>query len=110
MRAKAVAERILELVERHGDRELFLDVGPDGLIAVGDIDVDTEDTGIIVWARSKEFEPGDEIEVVSGPFYRFRGVVRFITPNGFVRTDVNVFESIIQADFLPIHLTKVQGV
>lgn len=49
MKAKELIERLQHLVKEHGDQDVFLDVTSDGLIEIGEVDVDTEDTGIIVW-------------------------------------------------------------
>lgn len=54
MLASTMISRLQELVAESGDREVFLDVGPDGLLEVGEIGIDMDDTGIIVWAPEDE--------------------------------------------------------
>lgn len=49
MKASDLIERLKELQELHGDLDVFLDVASDGLIEIGEVDVDVEDTGIIIW-------------------------------------------------------------
>lgn len=51
MLASMVVSRMQHLIKCHGDREVFLDVGPNGLLSIGEIDVDTEDIGVIVWPK-----------------------------------------------------------
>jgi hypothetical protein len=49
LRATELIDRLEELKEIHGDLEIFLDISVEGLIAIGEVDVDTDDTGIIIW-------------------------------------------------------------
>lgn len=51
MRASEVISRLQFLQKEHGDMEVYLDVSEDGLLLIGEIDVDAEDTGIIIWKR-----------------------------------------------------------
>lgn len=45
--------RLEFLVKNHGDQDVHLDVGPDGLLPIDEVDVDAEDTGIIIWSREE---------------------------------------------------------
>jgi hypothetical protein len=49
MRATEIIDQLTHLIDLHGDQEVYLDVSPDGLLEIGEIDVDADDTGIIVW-------------------------------------------------------------
>lgn len=49
MKASALIARLVEPHAAHGDLEVYLDVCNEGLIEVGEVDVDAEDTGIIIW-------------------------------------------------------------
>ena len=51
VRASEVISRLQFLQKEHGDMEVYLDVNEDGLLLIGEIDVDAEDTGIIIWKR-----------------------------------------------------------
>lgn len=51
MRASTGIQRLQYLQKVYGDMEVFLDVSPDGLIEIGLIDVDAEDTGIMIWRK-----------------------------------------------------------
>lgn len=50
MKASQIIERMKYLIKEHGDQEVLLDVSAHGLKVVDEIDVDAEDTGIIIWA------------------------------------------------------------
>lgn len=54
MRASMVIARLEWLVQQHGDMDIYLDTNPDALLSIGEIDVDAEDTGIIIWPRQEE--------------------------------------------------------
>lgn len=54
MKASELIERVTALKQEHGDMEVFLDVSADGLLDLGEIDVDAEDTGIIIWPADRE--------------------------------------------------------
>ncbi len=54
MRASILISRLQYLIKIHGDQETLLDVGPDGVLTIGEVDVDAEDTGIIIWAGGAE--------------------------------------------------------
>lgn len=49
MKAKELIERLQHLVKEHGDQNVFIDVNAHGLNEIGEVDVDAEDTGIILW-------------------------------------------------------------
>lgn len=49
MRAGVLIARLQHLVKVHGDVSVFMDVDLGGLREIGEIDVDAEDTGIILW-------------------------------------------------------------
>ncbi len=54
MFAAEVIARLQELVAESGDQEVFLDIGPDGLLPIEEIGIDMDDTGIIVWSPEGE--------------------------------------------------------
>jgi hypothetical protein len=54
MTGSELAKRLLDLVAEHGDMEVFLDINVYGLRQIGEVDVDAEDTGIIIWLPDKE--------------------------------------------------------
>ncbi len=57
MKASAVISRLQHLITVYGDQDVYLDVGPNGVRAIDEIDVDVEDTGIIVWmAKDTQLE------------------------------------------------------
>lgn len=47
MKASEVIFRLAQLITEHGDLDVLIDAG--GLLLIDEIDVDTEDTGIIIW-------------------------------------------------------------
>jgi hypothetical protein len=49
MMARELIEKLQTIVADHGDDEVFLDTGPDCLFGVGEVDVDTDGVGIIIW-------------------------------------------------------------
>ena len=49
MRASTVIARLQHLVKEHGDVSVFMDTDPHGLHPITEIDVDAEDTGIILY-------------------------------------------------------------
>lgn len=49
MKAGVLVERLKYLIKKHGDISVFMDVSADGLIEIGEVDVDVDDTGIIIW-------------------------------------------------------------
>lgn len=54
MRVGALIERLQFLQKEHGEMDVLLDVSGDGLIEIGEIDVDMEDTGIIIWRKDED--------------------------------------------------------
>ncbi|MBV5328520.1 MAG: hypothetical protein JZU65_12945 [Chlorobium sp.] len=56
MRLVAMIERLQELHKEHGDWDVYLDVDANGLIEIGEIGVDTDDTGIIIWREDRDEE------------------------------------------------------
>lgn len=54
MKASALISRLNHLVKTHGDSEVFMDVNSHGLIPIGEVDVDADDTGIMLWAPESE--------------------------------------------------------
>lgn len=54
MKASDVINTLTALVNTHGDREVYLDVSAHGLLEIGEIDVDADDTGIIFWPKDEE--------------------------------------------------------
>lgn len=55
MKASELIERLKYLVKEHGDSEVLLDVSAHGLKAIEEVDVDAEDTGIIIWTAAVEY-------------------------------------------------------
>lgn len=53
MKATDLIVRLQHLVKQHGDREIFLDVSEHGLRQIEEIDIDVDDTGIMIWAEVK---------------------------------------------------------
>lgn len=53
MKATDLILRLQHLVKQHGNMDVFLDVCSDGLLQIDQVDVDTEDTGIMIWAEVK---------------------------------------------------------
>lgn len=49
MKAKAMITRLTELLEQHGDHDVLIDVRGQGLIPIGEIDLDVEENGFILW-------------------------------------------------------------
>lgn len=49
MKVSALIDRLIHLRREHGELEVFLDCRPDSLLAIGEVDVDAEDTGVIIW-------------------------------------------------------------
>ena len=49
MKASDLIRRLLELHDNYGDLDVYLDVSTEGLIEIGEVDVDAEDSGIIIW-------------------------------------------------------------
>lgn len=54
MKVSELIARLQELHGEYGDMTVFLDVCSDGLLEIDQVDVDTEDTGIMIWAEAKE--------------------------------------------------------
>lgn len=54
MRVGALIERLQFLQRQHGEMDVLLDVCGDGLLEIGEIDVDAEDSGIIIWRKDAE--------------------------------------------------------
>lgn len=54
MRVGALIERLQFLQREHGEMDVLLDVTSDGLIEIGEVDVDLDDTGIIIWRKEEE--------------------------------------------------------
>ena len=51
MTATKVIDRLTELRTLHGDLEVLMDVGDTDLIPIGEIDLDADDNGFILWKR-----------------------------------------------------------
>lgn len=50
MTVTEVIARMAELVESgHGDEEVYLDTDPHDLFVIGDIDLDSDGVGVIIW-------------------------------------------------------------
>lgn len=49
MRASVLISRLKHLINVHGDLKVYMDVNADGLIKIGEVDVDADDTGIMLW-------------------------------------------------------------
>lgn len=49
MKATQLIERLQHLVKQHGDMDVLLDVDCHGPHQIGEVDVDTDDTGIMIW-------------------------------------------------------------
>lgn len=56
MRVGALIERLQFLQKQHGEMDVLLDVSEDGLIEIGEVDVDMDDTGIIIWRKDEDEE------------------------------------------------------
>lgn len=54
MKAADLISRLQHLIKQHGNMDVFLNVCSDGLLEIDQIDVDTEDTGIMIWAEAKD--------------------------------------------------------
>jgi hypothetical protein len=54
VRVSDLIERLTELRDIHGEQQVFLDVSQDGLIEIGEVDVDADDTGIIIWKADED--------------------------------------------------------
>jgi len=45
-----LAGRLADLIiAGHGDEEVFLDTGPDTLFTIGEVDLDSDGVGVIIW-------------------------------------------------------------
>lgn len=51
MKATDLIERLRHLVKQHGDMNIIIDVWMPGLNEVDEVDVDTEDSGIMIWGK-----------------------------------------------------------
>lgn len=49
MKVSALIDRLITLRREHGDMDVFVDCRPDTLMEIGEVNVDAEDTGIIIW-------------------------------------------------------------
>lgn len=56
MKASELADLLPRLISEHGDRELFMDVGHVDLYPVGEVGLDVEETGFIIWKPENEEE------------------------------------------------------
>ncbi|WP_298437981.1 hypothetical protein [Geobacter sp.] len=56
MKVSELIDRLAYLRANHGEMEVFLDVSVHGLLEIGEIDVDVDDTGIIIWPQRGEEE------------------------------------------------------
>lgn len=54
MKVSELITRLQDLHSEYGDMDVFLDVCSDGLLDIDQIDVDTEDTGIMIWAEAAD--------------------------------------------------------
>jgi len=54
MKASALITRLQHLIKQHGDMPVFLDVCSYGVLEIDQVDVDTEDTGIMIWAEARD--------------------------------------------------------
>lgn len=54
MKVSKLIQRMQYLQKQYGDMHVFLDVCSDGLLEIDQVDVDTEDTGIMIWAEAKD--------------------------------------------------------
>ena len=54
MKVGVLIDRLRHLQKEHGEMSVLLDVCNDGLIEIGEVDVDRDDTGIIIWKREEE--------------------------------------------------------
>lgn len=54
MKATDLISRLQHLVKQHGDLDVLLDTDCLGPHRIGEVDVDTDDTGIMIWAEAKE--------------------------------------------------------
>lgn len=52
MNALELYDRLGELIEQgHGTEQLFLDTGPEELFLAGEVDLDTDGVGVIIWKQ-----------------------------------------------------------
>lgn len=50
MTVTELRDRLNDLIaEGHGEEEVFLDTGPDNLYTIGDVDLDGDEFGVIIW-------------------------------------------------------------
>lgn len=50
MTGRELLEELQALVDAgHGDEEVFLDVSTDGLLTIGEVGLDMDEVGIIIW-------------------------------------------------------------
>jgi hypothetical protein len=49
MKASDLISRLQHLVKQHGDSDVLLDVDCHGPHQIGEVDVDADDTGIMIW-------------------------------------------------------------
>ena len=54
MKASKLIIRLQHLIKTEGDLDVMLDTNAEGLQEIGEIDVDAEDTGIIIWSKDGE--------------------------------------------------------
>jgi hypothetical protein len=54
VKATDLISRLQHLVKQHGDLDVLLDTDCLGPHRIGEVDVDTDDTGIMIWAEAKE--------------------------------------------------------
>lgn len=53
MHATELISRLQHLVKHHGDMRVVLDVWQTGLNLIEEVDVDVDDTGIMIWGTPK---------------------------------------------------------
>jgi len=54
MKATDLISRLQHLVKQCGDQAVYLDVWASGLLEIGEVDVDMDDTGIVIWRKDEE--------------------------------------------------------
>lgn len=54
MKASKLIRRLQYLVKEHGDMHVMMDVDVTGPHQIGEVDVDTDDTGIMLWKECQQ--------------------------------------------------------
>lgn len=49
MKASKLIRRLQYLIKEHGDMHVLMDTDPRGPYQIGEVDVDADDTGIMLW-------------------------------------------------------------